>query len=94
MTGSKGVGRLAVQFLAHELRIETFPVNENRKGLEAHINWKNALETKPAETKELTQVEVTYSKFDRDPSDRQTRQGTTIILKKLKMIGQKIRYAT
>ena len=40
MTGSKGVGRLAVQFLAHELRIKTFPPNENRKGLEAHINWK------------------------------------------------------
>ena len=84
MTGSKGVGRLAVQFLANELTIKTFPANENCKGLEAHIDWKNALETKPAETKELTQVEVTYSKLDRDPSDPKTRQGTLIILKKLK----------
>ena len=80
MTGSKGVGRLAVQFLAHELTIKTFPANENRKGLEAHINWKNALETKPAETKELTEVEVTYNELDRNPSDK----GTTIILKELK----------
>ena len=84
MTGSKGVGRLAVQFLAHELRIITFPAKENRKGLEAHINWKEALEPKSAKTKELTQVEVTYSKLDRDPSDPQTRPGTLIILEKLK----------
>ena len=84
MTGSKGVGRLAVQFLANDFTIKTFPANENCKGVEAHIDWKNALETKPAETKELTQVEVTYSKIDRDPSDPQTRQGTLIILKKLK----------
>ena len=84
LTGSKGVGRLAVQFLAHKFTIRTFPANENCKGLEAHINWKNALETKPDETKELTDVEVTYSKLDRDPSDPRTHQGTSIILEQLK----------
>lgn len=84
MTGSKGVGRLAVQFLAHELRIKTFPANENRKGLEAHINWTNALETEPAEIKELTEVEVTYNELNRDPLNPSTHQGTTIILKELK----------
>ena len=84
LTGSKGVGRLAVQFLAHKLTIKTFPANENCKGLKAHINWKNALETKPDETKELTDVEVTYSKLDRDPSDPRTHQGTSIILEQLK----------
>ena len=84
LTGSKGVGRLAVQFLAHKFTITTFPANENCKGLKAHINWKNALETKPDETKELTDVEVTYSKLDRDPSDRRTHQGTSIILEQLK----------
>lgn len=84
MTGSKGVGRLAVQFLAHELTINTFPANENYEGLEAHINWKNALETKPAETKELTEVKVTYNEIGRDPSDPQTDKGTTITLKGLK----------
>ena len=43
MTGSKGVGRLAVQFLANELTIKTFPANKNHKGLKAYINWKEAL---------------------------------------------------
>ena len=84
MTGSKGVGRLAVQFLAHELTIKTFPANENCKGLKAHINWKNALKTKPDETKELTEVEVTYNEVDRDSLDTQTLQGTSIILEELK----------
>ena len=31
MTGSKGVGRLAVQFLANELTIRTFPADKNHK---------------------------------------------------------------
>ena len=84
MTGSKGVGRLAVQFLANKLTIKTFPANENCQGLEAYIDWKNALETKPTETKELTEVEVTYNKLDRNPSDARTRQGTLIILEELK----------
>ena len=78
MTGSKGVGRLAVQFLANELTIITIPEDENHNGLEARINWNKAIKTKPAETKELTAVEVTYKKVER------TRQGTTIILKELK----------
>ena len=80
MTGSKGVGRLAVQFLANELTIKTFPANKNHKGLKAYINWKNALKTKPDETKELTEVEVTYNELDRNPSDK----GTSIILEELK----------
>ena len=80
LTGSKGVGRLAVQFLAHELTIKTFPANENCKGLIAHINWRDALKTKLDETKELTEVKVTYNEIDRNPTD----QGTAIILKELR----------
>ena len=80
MTGSKGVGRLAVQFLANKLTIKTFPADKNHKGLEAHINWKKAIETKPAKTKELTDVEITYDEIDRNPSDK----GTSIILEELK----------
>ena len=80
MTGSKGVGRLAVQFLANKLKIRTVPADKNPKGLEAKINWNEVIETKPAETKELTEVKVTYNEYDPDPSD----QGTSIILKELK----------
>ena len=69
MTGSKGVGRLAVQFLANKLTIVTIPADKNSKGLEVHIDWKKAIETKPTKTKELTEVEVTYNEFDRNPSD-------------------------
>ena len=84
MTGSKGVGRLAVQFLANKLTIKTFPANKNHKGLETHIDWKKALGTKPAKTKELSEVEVTYNELDRNPSDTRTLQSTSIILEELK----------
>ena len=69
MTGSKGVGRLAVQFLANKLTILTIPADKNHKWLKAQINWNKAIETKSAETKELTEVEVTYDEFNRNPSD-------------------------
>ena len=84
MTGSKGVGRLAVQFLANKLTIKTIPADKNHKWLIAEINWNKAIETEPTETKELTEVEVTYDEFDRDPSDTRICQGTSITLKELK----------
>ena len=84
MTGSKGVGRLAVQFLANKLTIKTFPADKNHKGLEAHINWKKAIETKSTKTKELTDVEITYDEFDRNSSDTRDLQGTSITLERLK----------
>ena len=84
MTGSKGVGRLSVQFLANKLTIRTIPADKNHKCLKAQINWNKAIETKPAETKELTEVKVTYNEFDRNPSDTLNPQGTSIILEELK----------
>ena len=84
MTGSKGVGRLAVQFLANKLEIQTVPAGKNSKGLKAHIDWKKAMETKPTETKELTQVEVAYNEIDRKSSNMRNHQGTSIILEDLK----------
>ena len=80
MTGSKGVGRLAVQFLANKLTILTIPEDKNSKGLKVYIDWKKAIETKPTKTKELTEVEVTYNEVDRNPSDK----GTSVILEELK----------
>ena len=84
MSGSKGVGRLAVQFLANKLTIETFPADKNHKWLKAQINWNKAIETKPAKTKELTEVEVIYNEFDRNPSNASDLQGTSITLEELK----------
>ena len=84
MTGSKGVGRLAVQFLANKLTIISTSADKNRKGLKVYIDWNKAIETKPAETKELTEVEVTYNEFEHNPSDTRNSQGTLIILEELK----------
>ena len=80
MTGSKGVGRLAVQFLANKLTIITIPADKNQEGLKAQINWNEAIETKHKQekTKQLTEVRVTYNKVER------IRQGTAIILEELK----------
>ena len=84
MTGSKGVGRLAVQFLANKLTIQTIPADKNHKWIKAEINWNKAIETKPTETKELTEVKVTYDEFERNPSDTRDLQGTSITLEELK----------
>ena len=79
MTGSKGVGRLAVQFLANRLTIKTFPADRHHKWLEARINWKRAIEVK-----ELTEVKVDYEQHDRNSSETYPRQGTSILLSGLK----------
>ena len=83
MTGSKGVGRLAVQFLANSLTIKTFLAGKNR-GLEARIDWEEAIETKSAKTKDLTAVKVECHECYRNPSDTRTSQNTAIILEELK----------
>ena len=43
MTGSKGVGRLAVQFLAKKLKLITTPENDLSSQLEASVNWEEAV---------------------------------------------------
>lgn len=42
LTGSKGVGRLAVQFLAHSVHIETTPKGK-RQTLEVDVDWDSAV---------------------------------------------------
>src|ERR1017187_1071750 len=42
MSGSKGVGRLAVQFLGNQLKVETAPDGTSRR-LEANVNWNEAV---------------------------------------------------
>ncbi len=77
MTGSKGVGRLAVQFLANKLEIKTVPKKKSVDWLQAAINWEEAIK----DENELTKVKIEYNLND---SDRPITQGTSIILEGLK----------
>lgn len=79
MTGSKGVGRLAVQFLANELTIKTLPEGENHQLLVAEIDWEKAVEVK-----DLTKIMVEYDMYNQSKWELDTPHGTSIILKGLK----------
>lgn len=75
MTGSKGVGRLAVQLLAKKLKIRTVSTKRNgieQKWLGAKVNWQKA-----SNAGELTSAKLAYFECERDfPFE----QGTEIIL--------------
>lgn len=45
VTGSKGVGRLAAQFLAHKLQIITTPDQQGAKRLHAFVDWDEAVQS-------------------------------------------------
>jgi len=76
MTGSKGVGRLAVQFLASELKIITVPKHGDGEWLEARVNWAEAVSAG-----DLTEASVEYAvKSTPLPFEH----GTAIVLSGLK----------
>lgn len=75
MTGSKGVGRLAVQLLAKKLKIRTVPAKKKggeRKWLGAKVNWQKA-----SIAGELTSAKLAYFECDHDFP---FAQGTELIL--------------
>ena len=76
LTGSKGVGRLAVQFLANKLKIRTVPKGDSDEWLKAKVDWKEAVKAG-----ELTEVTVEYTPKQSDPP---FSYGTSIILSELK----------
>jgi len=76
MTGSKGVGRLAVQFLAEKLVIRTVPREGDGEWLEASVDWAEAVKAK-----ELTEATVEYIEHTSSPP---FKHGTSIILGALK----------
>jgi signal transduction histidine kinase len=76
MTGSKGVGRLAVQFLAGSLTIATTSENDLHKRLVANLTWEKAVSAG-----DLTRATVEYKMID---SSSGFSQGTTITLTDLK----------
>lgn len=79
MSGSKGVGRLAVQFLANKLIIKTVPENGGGEWLKAKINWEKSIKLKEY----LTEVEV---KCNPKLSGSPFKKGTSITLKGLKHV--------
>lgn len=73
LTGSKGVGRLSVQFLANRLELRTVSEHDTTRELIASVDWQRAIETG-----NLTEVEVEYHQTGRrdefpDDGDRGTR---------------------
>lgn len=76
MTGSKGVGRLAVQFLAKELKIVTVSSERRNTWLEAEVNWQNAVKAG-----DLIDAKVHYTERTSPP---RVKHGTSIVLSGLK----------
>ena len=87
LTGSKGVGRLAVQFLASELELTSVPNGKrlsresSNQELFAMVNWDTAVQAG-----ELTQATAAYElrQPDHVTFPLQKPHGTTVTLKKLK----------
>ena len=87
LTGSKGIGRLAVQFLASELELTSVPDRSRRTKqstdheLFAIVDWDTAVQAG-----ELTQATAAYELREPDNAVFPLRKphGTTVVLKKLK----------
>jgi len=64
MTGSKGVGRLAVQYLANEFEMSTVSEKDLTKKLFVTIKWEDALKDAKMESGDLTDITVYYQIFE------------------------------
>jgi signal transduction histidine kinase len=79
LTGSKGVGRLAVQFLARDLQIKTVSDRLRGRELVGKVNWDTAYRAG-----ELTKAEVQYREGVRTTTfPFNSRFGTSIKLRRL-----------
>src|SRR5271168_169543 len=80
VTGSKGVGRLSAQFLAHELEIITSPKVDSDEQLHALVNWDEAIEAGLlSEAEALYRVEPRTTGFPEG-----SHHGTRVVMKRLK----------
>jgi signal transduction histidine kinase len=79
MTGSKGVGRLSVQFLAKNLEIQTISENSIRKLLIATVEWEKAIQSTS-----LTTAKVEYRIEEKNKHEEPFKKGTIITLTGLK----------
>ena len=79
MTGSKGVGRLAVQLLARRLYLRTVPSeihSRSRRWIRACVDWNEAVQAG-----DLTSATVEYDEFDEDSP---FEHGVELVLEELK----------
>lgn len=76
MTGSKGVGRLSVQFLASKLELITVPEEHKENWLKAEVDWDEAVSAG-----DLTKASVMYDLHSEPPP---FEKGTLLVLKDLK----------
>lgn len=76
MTGSKGVGRLAAQFLARNLKIVTVPKEYDGEWLEASVDWEEAVQAG-----DLVEASMFYTEKTSAPP---FEHGTSIVLSRLK----------
>jgi len=74
MTGSKGIGRLAAQFLANDFEIITCSRDDATHRLTARIDWTGAVQTE-----NLTEVKVNYEIETGGPFE----QGTQLLMRHL-----------
>lgn len=80
VTGSKGVGRLSAQFLAHRLDIVTAPKANPTKQLRAYVDWDQAIDAG-----KLTEAEAFYKMEPRDMSFPAGKpHGTRVVMRGLK----------
>jgi signal transduction histidine kinase len=80
VTGSKGVGRLSAQFLAHKLHMITSPKANPTKQLNAYVDWDQAIEAG-----KLTEAEAFYKIDPRNISFPAGKpHGTRVIMEGLK----------
>ena len=80
VTGSKGVGRLAAQFLAHQLEMTTVAEASTQRQLVAEVDWDEAIEKG-----RLTEAEAHYWRERRSTEfPKKRRHGTRIALQGLK----------
>lgn len=80
-TGSKGVGRLSAQFLAHRMQLVTTSELDDSQRLHALVDWDTAVEAGL-----LTNAEAQY-KLEKAGSalyPGESRTGTTVIMEELK----------
>ena len=81
LTGSKGIGRLSAQFLAHEMTLEsTSSPDRDNPLLWAFIDWNSAKRGERLETVEV----VWESRNDSPHYPAESRTGTRITLQRLK----------
>jgi len=84
MTGSKGVGRLSVQYLAEKFELHTVSDKNPNKILKAKVEWSEAIRAG-----DLTSAEVEY---EIDENTQQLSKGTTIVLSGLKQDWEDKKY--